>query len=93
MPDKKRWRFVGCGRGPKHKDLETVLLQWVREQHSNRMIVNIHRLREQAFAIAKEHSTETVEFKCCDKWISKFMKQNKLSVRKVTHTGQADNKT
>ncbi|CAI9728995.1 Hypothetical predicted protein [Octopus vulgaris] len=32
-------------------------------------------------------------FRCSDKWIFSFMKRNKLTVRKITHVGPADNKT
>ncbi|CAI9720351.1 pogo transposable element with KRAB domain [Octopus vulgaris] len=32
-------------------------------------------------------------FSCSDKWIFNFVKRNELTVRKITHVGQADNKT
>ena len=57
------------------------------------MTVNYHRLREQALVLAKESGIDATDFKCSDKWIFNFMKRNKLSVRKVTHARQADNKT
>ena len=93
MPDKKGRRQLGGGRRPKHRDLETELLKWVVDQRANKMIVNCRRLREQALVLAKESGIDATDFKCSDKWIFNFVKRNKLSVRKVTHAGQADNKT
>ena len=92
MTDKKR-RQLGGGRVPKHRDLEIELLKWVVDQRANKMIVNYRRLREQALSMAKESDIDAVDFKCSYKWIFNFMKRNKLSVRKVTHAGQADKKT
>ena len=57
------------------------------------MIVNYRCLREQALGLAKKSGIDGANFKCSGKWIFNFMKRNKLSVRKVTHAGQADNKT
>ena len=57
------------------------------------MIVSYCRLREQALGLAKESGINAADFKCSDKWILNFIKRNKLLLRKVTHAGQAHNKT
>lgn len=92
-PQKKRRRFVGAGRSAAHPQLEKELLTWVEEQRNAKLVVNYRRLREHAHEIAQNQKIDLENFKCSDKWISNFMRRNRLSVRKITHMGQADNKT
>ncbi|CAI9727025.1 pogo transposable element with KRAB domain [Octopus vulgaris] len=93
MSDKRRRRSIGGGRGPALRDLEIEPLQWIIVQRTNIIIVNYRRLREYTFELVKRFGIEMNSFGCSDKWIFNFMKRNKLTVRKITRVGQADNKT
>ncbi|CAI9715047.1 pogo transposable element with KRAB domain [Octopus vulgaris] len=93
MSDKRRCRSVRGARGPAYRALEIELLQWIVVQHANNLIVNYHCLWEYAFELVKRFGIEMNSFRCSDRWIFNFMKQNKLTLRKITHVGQADNKT
>ncbi|CAI9715962.1 pogo transposable element with KRAB domain [Octopus vulgaris] len=93
MSDKRRRRSAGEGRRPVHRDLEFELLQWIVVQCANNIIVNYYRLQEYTFELVKRFGIEMNSFRCSEKWIFNFMKRNKLTVRKITRVGQADNKT
>ena len=96
MTDKRRKRRIGGGRHPMHAELKNKLCRWVSNQRSKKIIVNYRLLREQAFAILAEEvsaSTSSTDFVCSNRWIKNFMRRNGLSFRKITHMGQADNKS
>lgn len=72
-------------------ELEEHLFKWVQIERLNyRNIVNYRRLREKAYDLAKDLKINN--FLGSNKWIKNFCRRHKLSLRKITHVGQEDNR-
>ena len=91
LPHKRKLRKIGCGRKPFFKELEDKLI-WVKlERMDKRNIVNYRRMREKAHQIADELKIR--DFIGSDKWLFNFCRRHELTIRKITHVGQEDNRT
>lgn len=78
----KHCRHVGkSGRTVSFPQHERTLLEWIKQQRNNKLIVTRAHIRSKMIALTRH---ETTAFKASRGWLDGFMNRNSLSLRQIT---------
>lgn len=71
---------------PGFPDLEKRVADWIREMRQKGYIIDGNLIKTHALHYANEMGINN--FRCSDGWLNRFLKRNRLSLRRVTTSGR-----
>ena len=88
MRNKKAKRLSGGGRPLKMEDMEDELINWINDMRENRLRVSRKMIQRQALLLFEQRESQGESFTASEGWLFKFLRRNRLSLRRRTTTAQ-----
>ena len=73
--------------GPKHEEVDNVLLEWFRNTRSKNMPITGPMLQEKAMQITKALDVPPEEFKATNGWLDRFKTRNRINAKVISGEG------